>query len=99
MNSYTESSPLLERHHRRLPTLINRPTYTTAYHPVHLGRLLNQAAQGLMHWLTDGSMLRVSRVTQQGNEVWKVYDPITSHTRYFAQEEDLRVWMEERYYQ
>lgn len=99
MNSYTEKSALLERHHRRLAALINHPTYTTAYHPSHLGRLLNLAAHNLSEWLTNGSMPRVSKAHQSGKEVWKVYDPMANRTRYFEQEEALRVWMEERYYQ
>lgn len=97
MNSYTEQSALLE-HRQRLDRLVN-PSYTTAYHPSQLGKLLQRLGQSFTNWLTTGSMPRVSRELQGDTEVWKVYDPFSNATRYFDQENDLRVWMEARYYQ
>jgi len=97
MNTYTEKSALLE-HRRRLDRLVN-PSYTTAYHPSQLGKLLRRCSQSFMDWLTTGSLPRVSKVMQGDIEVWKVYDPITNGTRYFDHENDLRIWMEQRYYQ
>jgi hypothetical protein len=98
MNSYTDHSTALEQRHHPLNTLVARNAYITAYHPRHLGTLLAKVGQGLMHWLTTGSLPRIAK-TQQGDiEIWKVYDPMSNQTRYFDDEDTLRVWMEERYY-
>jgi len=99
MHSYTEKSALLERRRHHLESLVNQTDYITAYHPSQLGRLLNLLEERFMNWLTTGSMPRVSKALQGDAEVWKVYDPIANRTRYFAEENDLRIWMEARYYQ
>lgn len=98
MNSYTEQSTLLERRHHRFAAFVN-PAYTTAYHPSQLGKLLGRLSHRLMQWLTTGSMPRVTKEMQGDTEVWKVYDPISHVTRHFVEENDLRIWMEARYYQ
>lgn len=99
MNSYTDRSVGLEHHRSRLEALIGRTDYTTAYHPKQLGVLLSRVADGVMHWLTTGSMPKISKEMQGETEVWRVYDPVSNRTRYFDNEDGLRVWMEERYYQ
>jgi hypothetical protein len=98
MNSYTGRSAALEPRHSQLDVLVSRTAYTTAYHPRHLGTLLARIGKHVMHWLTTGSLPRITKTMQGDTEVWKVYDPITNRTHYFDDEADLRVWMEERYY-
>ena len=99
MHSYTDNSNLFDARSHGLGTLIGRPRYTTAYHPSQLGRLLSRASRSMIHWLTTGSMPRVSKEMQGDTEVWKVHDPVSHCTRYFDHEDELRVWMEGRYYQ
>ncbi|MEM9118660.1 MAG: hypothetical protein AAGD09_12365 [Cyanobacteria bacterium P01_F01_bin.56] len=99
MNTYTKNSALFHPSRHGLSAIVNRWQHTTAYHPGQLGQLLNRIGQGVMNWLTTGSLPRVSKTIQGDTEVWKVYDPVSNSTRYFEQELALRVWMEERYYQ
>lgn len=99
MNSYTRSSSttLLDLQRRRFDLLLNHPT-NTVYHPNRLGQLLQQLSQTLAHWLTSGSMPKISKQIQGDAEVWRVYDPVINRTSYFLHEEDLRTWLEQRYY-
>ncbi|WP_017303434.1 hypothetical protein [Spirulina subsalsa] len=34
----------------------------------------------------------------QGHELWKVYDPITGRQFRFMSEQEVRVWLDQRYY-
>jgi hypothetical protein len=103
MHRYTDNSNLSDARSHGASTLMGRPSYVTAYHPSHLGRLLKPVlqpvGQGLMHWLTGGTMPQVSKEIQGNTEVWKVYDPAAHRTRVFDDIDGLRVWMEARYYQ
>ncbi|WP_204138190.1 hypothetical protein [Halomicronema sp. CCY15110] len=99
MHSYTDNSTQFHSRSHGLGALIGRPRYETAYHPRQLGRLLSRTSQGLVHWLTTGSMPRVSKEMKGDTEFWRVYDPVSHSTRYFDHEDALRVWMEARYYQ
>lgn len=99
MNSFTDRSTLLEHRRSRLEALVGRSNYITAYHPSQLSRLFSHMFSGIVDWLTKGSMPHISKTMQGDTEVWKVYDPVSNRTLYFEQENALRVWMEERYYQ
>ncbi len=35
---------------------------------------------------------------RQGNSYWLVFDPVTGHYSSFADEREVRIWIEERYY-
>ncbi|HEY9888201.1 MAG TPA: hypothetical protein V6D02_07350 [Candidatus Obscuribacterales bacterium] len=91
MNSYTNGATF--------DALQGHGNYITAYHPSHLVTALHQALNHFVNWLTAGSMPHISKVVRGNTETWKVYDPTVGRTLYFVQEDDLRVWMEERYYQ
>jgi hypothetical protein len=99
MNSYTDHSKSFDRHPNGLNPLAGRVEYITVYHPRQLQPLLKRVMDSIAHWLTSGSMPRISKATQGETEVWRVYDPVSSRTLYFDQEDALRIWMEERYYQ
>lgn len=56
--------------------------------------------QSLLSYFSSGNELRVWKTSDaDGQLVWKAYDPITEHRVEFTDELDLRVWLEERYYQ
>jgi len=103
MHRYTDHPNLSDACSYGASKLIGRPRYVTAYHPSQLGRLFNPVlkpvGQGLMHWLTGGTMPQVSKEMRGNTEVWKVYDPVAHRTRVFDDIDGLRVWMEARYYQ
>ncbi len=99
MQSYTNHPISLEHHRQRLESLVQESSYVTAYHPKQVTSLFTRAMQGLTQWLTTGNMPRISKAMQGDREVWKVYDPISAQTQYFEEENALRAWMEQRYYQ
>jgi hypothetical protein len=37
--------------------------------------------------------------TRMGEPAWTVYDPVDRSTHHFNAEEDVRIWLEQRYYQ
>jgi hypothetical protein len=99
MNSVTDHAPSFDHYPRGFTALKGQSEYVTAYHPRQLMPLLKRVMNGIAHWLTTGSMPHISKTVQGDTEVWKVYDPVSSRTLYFDQENALRIWMEERYYQ
>ncbi len=100
MNSYTNSSntSLLDLQRQRFEVLLKHPV-NTAYDPGRIGALLENWGQTLVHWLTTGSMPKITKYAQGDTDVWKVYDPMSNRTLYFDHEDALRVWMDQRYYQ
>lgn len=64
---------------------------------------MQQSLQQLWHTLTtylNSTEPRVWRTVDQdaGQLVWNAYDPTTNRRGKFSNEQDLRVWLEERYY-
>ncbi|MBW4466419.1 MAG: hypothetical protein KME07_13425 [Pegethrix bostrychoides GSE-TBD4-15B] len=56
--------------------------------------------QSLLSYLSNSNELRVWKASNvDGQPVWKAYDPTTESRVEFVSELDLRVWLEERYYQ
>jgi hypothetical protein len=100
MNLFTQSaSPtLLDLQRQRLEILIDSPGHS-AYRPGRLTQLLQKALHTLLQRLTPGDAPRIAKIHQGDVEVWRVYDPISDRTLTFDDEGDLRVWLEQRYYQ
>ncbi len=67
--------------------------------PTQPRRWFWQWLQAVLVYFDGRSGLRVWQASQNGQIVWRVYDPITHRRAEFADELDLRVWLEERYYQ
>ena len=60
---------------------------------------LKVLAQRLIHWLVTKPELTVKqKVNRSGNVFWYVYDPMTERTAYLTSEEEVRIWIEERFY-
>lgn len=99
MNSYMKSSTktLLDLQRERLEILLNQPT-NTAYRLGRLGEFFTHLGQGIFNWLATDSTPKISKHVQGDAEVWKVYDPTVNRTLYFSHEDDLRIWMDQRYY-
>lgn len=49
--------------------------------------------------LTDSNELQVWQTSDSGKTCWNAYDPATGRSLSLASENELRVWIEERYYQ
>ena len=60
--------------------------------------VFKDAGAGLIHYLTRPNEVRIWQVSdRQGITYWKAYDPYTNTTAYLNSENDLRVWLEQRY--
>ncbi len=71
---------------------------SAAKQPTPLAQL-KVLAQRLIHWLATKPELTVKqKVDRSGNVFWYVYDPTTERTAYLASEEEVRIWIEERFY-
>ncbi|NJL90365.1 MAG: hypothetical protein HC916_11675 [Coleofasciculaceae cyanobacterium SM2_1_6] len=56
------------------------------------------AGASLIHFMTRPNEIRVWQVVDRhGETCWKAYDPYTNTTSYLGSENDLRVWLEQRY--
>ncbi len=91
MNSTPYSQSNLERQRQRLEALVQTPS----------GRLnhLKVWGQTILHALTDHRSPRIRQRMVQGQLQWVAYDPVTQQTRYFSTEQDVRIWLEGRYYE
>jgi len=55
--------------------------------------------QALLTYCSTSNDLRVWTTTNiAGQSIWKAYDPTTQTQVEFVSEQELRVWLEERYY-
>jgi len=52
-----------------------------------------QLGRSLVTFLTGSSELQIRKT----NEGWRVFDPISNQTLYFPTEQELRIWLEQRY--
>jgi hypothetical protein len=63
-----------------------------------LTSLLQQFKTSLTKLLTCSSEPQIwQKRDRQGNLVWRMYDPQTNQSAVFASEEEVRIWLEERY--
>ncbi len=64
----------------------------------HLRQSLKTLATGLLHWLVNGSEIRVRCCPLPNGEMrWNAYDPQDSRRIHQATEAELRAWIEQRY--
>jgi hypothetical protein len=84
----------LNRERQRLEALV-QPT------PAGLGlkQLLTTLGDNTMKFLTGSNELRIWQRNQNGQSVWFAHDPVTNRTRSFASEQDVRHWLDRRYYE
>ncbi|WP_008311365.1 hypothetical protein [Leptolyngbya sp. PCC 6406] len=99
MNSYTHyTTTLLDQQRQHLDTLVSRPD-ETAFQPSRLGEVVAQIGHALVNYFATGSHPRISQAVRQGHAVWKVYDPISDRVHYFDHEDEVRVWLDQRFYE
>ncbi len=61
---------------------------------------LGQVASGLLTYLCGSTDLRVTvRRDRSGNPLLVAYDPVTQQRHTFSTEQELRAWIDQRYYQ
>ncbi|HEY9764258.1 MAG TPA: hypothetical protein V6D07_17140 [Trichocoleus sp.] len=59
---------------------------------------VKRAGQAFVEFLTSGNDLRIWTRQRNGHLIWHVYDPMTEQRQQFSSEEELRSWLENRYY-
>jgi len=80
----------IESQRQQLERLIRRPP--TAGHP------LQTWGQALVRFLTAPAAPRIRQRQHQGHTLWYVYDPHTQLHHRFDQANEVRQWLEARYY-
>ena len=95
MNSTQYSNYDLERQRQRLETLVQPSTKPLS--PVVAA--LQTLGRQLVNFLTAQPGLRIRQRLHQGYPVWYVYDPVINQTKRFYSEEELRTWLDGRYYE
>lgn len=93
MNSTPYSNYDLERQRQQLEALV-RPQPTAP-----LRQTLLRLGQACFGWLLPTHGPRIQQRQQNGCVYWTAHDPVTSQTQRFYSEDDLRIWLEGRYYQ
>jgi len=97
MNSSTNCPNTLDQQRQRLERLVDYPHAAAVPGPFvqHLIAL----GGAIMRFFTANQELRIWQRTRNGRQVWFAYDPITEQRRQFFAEEDVRHWLDARYYE
>ena len=99
MKSFTyETTNSLEQKRKQLEKILHEGKYETAYSPSRLIKLCQKAFDWAVNWLTVENDVHIRHKIRGGREVWKVYDPISKSSRSFSTEDEVRVWIEQRFY-
>ena len=100
MNRYGRYSDQiqLDTERQNLERLFDQPK---ALHDRKNGLLfrLKQVGSFLLKALTSGDEPRIWITNSSSGKRWSAYDPISNCSGSFDSEDDLRAWLEQRYYQ
>ncbi|MGK7891587.1 MAG: hypothetical protein AB4042_19840 [Leptolyngbyaceae cyanobacterium] len=68
-------------------------------HPIKtLATRLGQSAQGVLRWFTPSHDPHIWTTTLKGGQTcWHVYDPVDQQRLTLISEEEVRVWLDNRY--
>lgn len=95
----------LQQQRRRLenlvqPTLGSQPIHRPVEQgPIHgLRQSLKQLGDRTMRFFTGQNELRIWQRSRNGQPLWFAHDPVTNRTRSFHSEQDVRTWLDQRYY-
>ncbi|MFE4107206.1 hypothetical protein [Almyronema epifaneia] len=64
-----------------------------------IAQLFSRLGSTLLNLLIESDQPRVRVREANGETVWQAYDPVSRHQAAFNSEEELRAWLEQRYYQ
>jgi hypothetical protein len=96
MNSSTNCPNTLDQQRQRLERLVS---YSQPGVPGSFVQHLISLGGSIMRFFTANQELRIWQRTRNGRQVWFAYDPITDQKRQFLAEEDVRRWLDARYYE
>lgn len=60
---------------------------------------LQQWGERLSAGLVRGLEPQITQTATPAGSIWKVYDPSDEQTRWFDSEQEVRIWLEQRYHQ
>lgn len=67
---------------------------------VDLSTIFQQIIEGVLTGLSPAQQPQIrSRQNRQGETVWTVYDPASRVNQQFDSEQEVRIWLEQRYYE
>jgi len=82
------------------PQSINLNDETSVQQPYNLMESIKKLGQRIAEYFTSQSEIKVWQLQDRsGNTYWRVYDPNTNHSATFGSEEEVRMWIEELFYQ
>lgn len=98
MNSYTNypNSVALEKERQQLERTLQTSAVKSAQS--QLLDYLKDWGMALVNALAPSQEPRVKVIDSANGSIWKVYDPVSHQSHLFATEDELRIWLEERYY-
>lgn len=85
----------LNRQRQQLEALVQQPTQGDS----PLAQTLKQLGDRTMRFFTGQAEPRIWQRTRQGQPTWFAHDPISNRTRQFTSEQEVRLWLEKRYYE
>ncbi|MGF1567158.1 MAG: hypothetical protein ACFCVD_03635 [Nodosilinea sp.] len=88
----------LDRQRQRLEALVYPNTQPEKASSA-LVQALKTLGGGIVKFLTAQNELRIWQRTRNGRQTWFAYDPITNQTRRFYSEHEVRLWLDNRYYE
>lgn len=94
MTTTRDQSYDLHRQRQRLEALV-----PPAQGGKTLAPSLKQLGDRAMRFFAGQTEPRIWQRTRQGQPTWFAHDPITNRTRQFSSEQDVRLWLEKRYYE
>ncbi|MBD2175644.1 hypothetical protein H6F42_01760 [Pseudanabaena sp. FACHB-1998] len=93
MNTPLTSSPLE-------PQALNLNNETPLPQNYSLMESLKRLGQKIAEYFTSQSEIKVWQLqARSGKPYWRVYDPNTNRSATFGSEEEVRIWIEELFYQ
>lgn len=58
---------------------------------------LKQWGISLLQKLSAPSDIRIQKINRNGSTYWSLYDPTTGRSAYLSSEQEVRIWLEQRY--
>lgn len=82
------------------PQASNLNAETSVKQPYNLMESIKKLGQRIAEYFTSQSEIKVWQLQDRsGNTYWRVYDPNTNRSATFGSEEEVRIWIEELFYQ
>jgi hypothetical protein len=99
MNRTTNYSNNLDLQRQRFEQLMQETGHRPAEQKSVFATALTYLGDTIMRFLTSNNELRIWQRTRNGRSTWFAYDPVTDRKRQFYSEQEVRLWLDNRYYE